>query len=128
MLIQNVLSFEDFNNYLKTYKFIIVNISAPWCKPCMTLKPQLEKFINVLDESEFIYLKIDMSVFEEDNDLQNFFIIKKIPYFACIKEGSILNSFVNADFGYVTQVLFNFIKENKNILEEDKEFNKDIDI
>jgi thiol-disulfide isomerase/thioredoxin len=119
MLIQNISSYEDFINYLKNYKNIIVNISAPWCKPCMLLKPQLEKFISVVDNNNFIYLKIDHSVYEEESEFQKFFEVKKIPYFAYINNEVIIESFVNGDFPFVSKKIFDYTK--------DTEFNNNLD-
>jgi thiol-disulfide isomerase/thioredoxin len=125
MLIQNVVSYEDFSNYMKNYKYVIVNISASWCKPCVAIKPKIEKFVSVIDESDYIYLKIDNSVYEEDSDFDNFFALKKIPYFAFIKDNSMIDSFVNGDFDFVSQKIMLFIKverelEKKNYSQLDK--------
>jgi thiol-disulfide isomerase/thioredoxin len=125
MLIQNVISYKDFSNYMKNYKYVIVNISAPWCKPCVAIKPKIEKFVSVIDESEYIYLKIDNSIYEEDPDFDNFFELKKIPYFAFIKDNLMIDSFVNGDFDFVSQKIMLFIKneremEKKNYSQLDK--------
>ena len=115
MLIQNVISYEDFSNYMKNYKYVIVNISAPWCKPCVAIKPKIEKFVSVIDESEYIYLKIDNSIYEEDPDFDNFFELKKIPYFAFIKDNLMIDSFVNGDFDFVSQKIMLFIKNEREL-------------
>jgi thiol-disulfide isomerase/thioredoxin len=125
MLIQNVISYEDFSNYMKNYKYVIVNISAPWCKPCVAIKPKIEKFVSVIDESDYIYLKIDNSIYDEDSDFDKFFGLKKIPYFAFIKDNLNVDSFVNGDFDFVSQKIMLFIKaerelEKKNYSQLDK--------
>lgn len=116
MLIQNITSYDDFNHYLKNYKYIIVNISAKWCKPCIALKPQLEKFVTVINEIDFIYLKLDNTIYEHEQDFEHFFNLKKIPYFSFIKDSNIVNSFVDSDFKNVSKKIFDFImieKENE---------------
>lgn len=113
MLIQNVISYEDFSNYMKNYKYVIVNISASWCKPCVAIKPRIEKFVSVIEESEYIYLKIDNSVYEEDPNFDIFFGLKKIPYFAFIKDNSMVDSFVNGDFDFVSKKIILFIKSER---------------
>ena len=115
MLIQNVVSYEDFSNYMKYYKYVIVNISASWCKPCVAIKLKIEKFVSVIDESEYIYLKIDNSIYDEDSDFDNYFGLKKIPYFAFIKDNSIIDSFVNGDFDFVSQKIMLFIKAEREL-------------
>jgi thiol-disulfide isomerase/thioredoxin len=118
MLIQNIISFEQFKEYIENYKYIIVNISAQWCKPCIAIKPHIEKFISVIDESEYIYLKIDNSIYDEDTEFGDFFHLDKIPYFAFIKNGVIIDNFISGDFNIVSQRLFNNITNERN---EDKE-------
>lgn len=117
MLIQNIISYEDFSNYIKNYKYVIVNIGASWCKPCIAIKPKIEKFVSVIDESDYIYLKIDNSVYEEDSEFDNFFSLKKIPYFAFIRDGNNIESFVNGDFDFVSQKIMLFI-QNQRVLEK----------
>ena len=117
MLIQNIISYEQFKDYIYKYKYIIVNIGATWCKPCNAIKPQMDKFLYVIDEKEYIYLKIDNSIFDEDIEFDHFFHLDKIPYFGFIKEGIIIDNFISGDFHFVSKRLFdNIIKER----EEDK--------
>jgi thiol-disulfide isomerase/thioredoxin len=117
MLIQNILSFNDFTNYIKKYKYIIINISSTWCKPCIELKPSLEKFIYVIDEHEYIYLKLDNSIYDEDPEFERYFNLVKFPYFAFIKNEIIIDSFISSDFTIVSKRLFENISVQK---EEEK--------
>jgi len=121
MLIQNIISFEQFKEYTDKYKYIIVNISASWCKPCISIKPQIEKFISVIDEMDYIYLKIDNSIFDENIEFENFFHLDKIPYFAFIKNGTITDNFVSGDFNIVSKRLFDKITNERN--EDRKQYN-----
>ena len=120
MLIQNILSYDDFNNYMEKYKCIIVNISAIWCKPCNVIKPDIEKFISVIDEVDMIYLKLDESIYSEDDRFQTFFEMSKIPYFAFIKESIIIDKFVSGDFNIVSKRLFTNISREKNSFQDFK--------
>ena len=123
MIIHTVLSYEDFEKITKTYSYAIVNISATWCKPCITIKPLIEKFISVIDEPYFIYIKIDYSIYEEDERFVSLFSCTKIPYFGIIEYNVEINkhirieSFVSNDFTYVSKKIFDFIhslkKENQ---------------
>jgi len=108
MLIQNILSFDDFKTYLDNYKGVIINISAEWCKPCAIIKPQIEKFISVIENSDVIYLKLDNSIYDEDYRFDSFFNLKKIPYFAFISQNQIIESFISADFMYVSKKIHGF--------------------
>jgi len=114
MLIQNILSYEDFKSYLERYKNIIVNISANWCKPCMAIKPQIEKFVTVIDNSQIIYLKLDNAIYDEFPEFNTYFNIKKIPYFALISEGKIIDSFNSGDFIYVSKKIHDFQSNNSD--------------
>lgn len=120
MLIQHIMSYEDFLNYLHKYKYIIVNISATWCKPCMAIKPQIEKFVTVINEVDYIYLKLDNSIYDEDIKFNHFFNLKKLPYFSFIKNGALVQSFASGDFPIVSKKIFDYItKEN---IDEKKDF------
>jgi len=120
MLIQNIMSYEDFKSYLLKYKYIIVNISAVWCKPCMSLKPQIEKFVSVIDNSDYIYLKLDNAIYDEESEFNSFFNLKKIPYFACIKDGKITDAFVSSELPFVSKKIFDFISKER--IEETKKY------
>jgi len=125
MLIQNIISFEQFKDYINNYKYIIVNIGATWCKPCIVIKPQIEKFISVIDEMDYIYLKIDNLIFDEDIEFQIFFKLDKIPYFGFIKNGTIIDNFVSGDFNIVSKRLFDKITYERE--EDKKQYNLIID-
>ena len=107
------MSYEDFKNYLLKYKYIIINISAVWCKPCMLLKPKIEKFVSVIDNSDYIYLKLDNAIYDEESEFNTFFNFKKIPYFACIKDSKIIDSFVSGDFPFVSKKIFDFVSKER---------------
>jgi thiol-disulfide isomerase/thioredoxin len=85
MHIKSINSYDDFQTEINSKQNIIVNISATWCKPCVALKPSLEKYIKVINENDFIYLKIDHSIYETDDRFDMYFKMKKIPYFIFIE-------------------------------------------
>ncbi len=58
-------------------KYVIINISAPWCKPCKEIKPKLEKFLTVIDKNDFIYLKIDHELYSSDYNFESLFNVSK---------------------------------------------------
>lgn len=114
MLIQNILSFEDFNNYLDKNKYIILNVGANWCKPCVALKPQLEKFVNVIDKFEFIYLKLDYGIFEEEQEeFSKILNINKIPLTIFIVNRNVEESIISSDFSIVSKKIFEFTNKYK---------------
>jgi thiol-disulfide isomerase/thioredoxin len=129
MLIQNVLSYEDFTHYLENYKYIFINVYATWCKPCKEIKPLIEKFVSVINKSEYIYLKIDTTVLEENIDFSNYFKINKIPYFAFIQDKKTQESFESPDFMIVSKKIHEIInnkdKEEKDQLSENFKIDND---
>jgi thiol-disulfide isomerase/thioredoxin len=98
MKIEIVNSFDDLVNYLNSYKYVIINISAPWCKPCKDIKPKIEKFLTVIDKNDFIYLKIDYDLYASDMNFESLFNVSKIPYFCIMKNKLIQFSMVSGDF------------------------------
>jgi thiol-disulfide isomerase/thioredoxin len=113
MKIQVINSYEDFEECLGKYNYIIVNISASWCKPCVAIKPMIEKFIKVINEDDFIYLKIDHDVYETDNNFHKMFHMKKIPYFSMFLNKNLKDSIVSGDFLQVSKRIYDFIKQIK---------------
>ena len=114
MIIEKLICYEQLIEYIDKYQKIIINISAPWCKPCLAIKPQIEKFISVIDTPEIIYLKIDYDSYQEDNNLESIFNVKKIPYFAFLEENKVKDSFISSDFSFVSKKIFNFIHNPEN--------------
>ena len=85
MKIETINNYEELEEYMKNYKFLIINISAPWCKPCKEIKPSIEKFVSVIHKKDFIYLKIDYDIYISCENFEFLFKVNKIPYF-CIME------------------------------------------
>jgi thiol-disulfide isomerase/thioredoxin len=121
MLIKKIKTYEELQTNINSYKYIILNISAVWCAPCMKLKPNLEKFIAVIDEPEYIYLKLDEEDYSDDKDFEKLFHLQKIPYFAILKDGFVVNSFVSGDFDFVSKKIYEYIKR-ADITEKDDNY------
>jgi thiol-disulfide isomerase/thioredoxin len=127
MKIENVSSFENLVKYLDSYKYVIINISAPWCKPCKEIKPKIEKFISVIDKNGFIYLKIEHDLYASDERFESLFNVSKIPYFGIIKDKIIQFSMVSGDFIDVSANLHRVItlleaQEKQNFTIKDDNF------
>lgn len=109
MKIENINSFDELVKYLNFYKYVIINISAPWCKPCKEIKPKIEKFLTVIDKNDFIYLKIDHDLYSSDTNFESLFNVSKIPYFCIMKNKIIQFSMVSGDFLEVSSNLHRII-------------------
>ena len=96
---------DKINEYLNKYK--ISNTDCQINEYCENFFKKVLNFQHV--ES------IDNSVYEEDSDFDNFFALKKIPYFAFIKDNSLVDSFVNGDFDFVSQKIMLFIKNEREL-------------
>jgi thiol-disulfide isomerase/thioredoxin len=128
MHIKSINSYDDFQTEINSKQNIIVNISATWCKPCIALKPYLEKYIKVINENDFIYLKIDHSIYETDDRFDMYFKMKKIPYFIFIENKKIKDSIISGDFTIVSKKIFNYIKNIKGKIHiDEEEFEKNDD-
>lgn len=123
MIVANLKSYDQLIEYIDKYKKIIINISAPWCKPCLAIKPQIEKFVSVIDIPEIIYLKIDYESYQEDNNLESIFNVKKIPYFAFLENNMVKDSFVSGDFSFVSKKIFNYVHNPENKINNANESN-----
>lgn len=128
MKIQNITSYEEFKMILETYKYIIVNISATWCKPCQHIKPYMDKYMSAIDENNYIYIKIDDIVYESNILFHKLFHMKQIPYFGMIHNKILVDNIVSGDFIQVSMKIFNFIKntKDKNMEADNKDTKNDI--
>ena len=70
MIIQKIYSYNEFLEYIEKYNHVIIHISASWCKPCISIKPKIENFINSIDKNDCIYLMVDYDVYNEFEELQ----------------------------------------------------------
>jgi len=123
MLIKSIHTYDEFQKELNEKNNIIFNISASWCKPCVALKPLLEKYIKVINEEDFVYIKIDHSIYEMDDRFDNYFKMKKIPYFVFVENKKINDSIVSGDFNVVSKKIFNYIKGIKGKIQIEDENN-----
>ena len=71
---------------------VLVDIWAPWCEPCKSLKPILEKLVNEY-QGKFILAKLNS---EEHQDLAQQFGVRSIPTVKAIYRGKLLNEFSGA--------------------------------
>lgn len=102
--------FNDFNN-----EFIIINITAIWCKPCIKIKENVITFINNINKTNAIFLRIDYNLIEDDENFMNFFDISKIPYFYIYKNKSKVKEFQNNEIEYIKNEINKELFKNDNM-------------
>ncbi|XP_069840384.1 protein disulfide-isomerase A2 [Dendropsophus ebraccatus] len=73
-----VLHKKNFDNALRTYKYLLVEFYAPWCGHCKELAPKYSKAAETLKEktSEARLAKVDAT---EEKDLSDEFDVKGYP-------------------------------------------------
>lgn len=77
---------SDFQDILKNNKKILLDFYAPWCAPCKTLAPVMEK---VAEENPDVLIgKINV---DEEPELVTEFCVSGIPFLVVIKNGEIVS-------------------------------------
>ena len=71
---------------------VLVDLWAPWCGPCRTLGPILEK-LETAYEGRFKLVKINT---EDEQDLAAAFGVRSIPMVVLLKDGQPVDGFVGA--------------------------------
>jgi len=115
MKLEIVRSFNDLVAYLDKYRYAIVNISANWCKPCKEIKPNIEKFVSVINNDKFVYLKIDYDIYESDDNFDKIFSTTGIPYFGIIKDNLLVHAVTSGDFVRVSTMIHQYIQHEEEV-------------
>ena len=107
MKVIEINTYQEYIKFINDNNHIILNVSAKWCKPCMTIKNEIDEYMkNVnINIKNFIFGKIDFDIIYEDDEFNNYLTIKKIPYFCIIKNKNIENEIVS----HKIKEIFDFI-------------------
>ena len=69
--------------------YVIIKFTASWCKPCMRIKDQVEKWFTALPK-EFVCVELDV---DENDDIYSFLrkykIVSGIPAILAYKKGNV---------------------------------------
>jgi putative thioredoxin len=71
---------------------VLVDFWAPWCGPCKTLGPILEKLAGEFNGG-FLLAKVDV---DKEQQLAGYFQIKSVPTVMLVKDGQIVDGFPGA--------------------------------
>lgn len=66
----------------------IIKFGAEWCGPCKAMKPQIEKFKQMINESDVEVLDIDVDS-EENADMAREYGVRSIPFTVFLKDGKV---------------------------------------
>ncbi len=101
---------------------VLVDLWAPWCGPCRTLGPILEK-LETAYEGRFKLVKINT---EDEQDLAAAFGVRSIPMVVLLKDGQPVDGFVGAlPEGQIRQFLDRHVPEAQEPVEEQAEAPED---
>src|SRR4051794_31363944 len=93
---------------------VVVDLWAPWCGPCRTIGPILEKVTDATN-GEVVLVKVNV---DENPGVSQAFQVKSIPAVYALKDGQVVDGFVGA---YPEQVIEQFVatlrpSEEENLL------------
>jgi putative thioredoxin len=73
-------------------KVVVVDLWAPWCGPCQTLGPIIER---VVDETagQVVLAKVDI---DQNPGIQQAFCVQSIPAVFALKDGQVVDGFMGA--------------------------------
>ncbi len=78
---------------------VVVDLWAPWCGPCRTLGPILEKVIDATD-GQVLLVKVNT---DENPAISQAFQVQSIPAVYAIKDGAVVDGFMGAYPEHVVQ-------------------------
>ena len=70
---------------------VVIDLWAPWCGPCRTLGPIIEKIVDATDNVELVKVNID-----ENPGVANAFRVQSIPAVFAIKDKQVVDGFIGA--------------------------------
>jgi len=75
---------KEFEKHKQKNKFVLLDFTAAWCRPCQGIAPLLEE---IKDEyKDVLFLKVDVDKFQELCDDYN---VSSMPTFILLEEGEI---------------------------------------
>jgi thiol-disulfide isomerase/thioredoxin len=109
MKVIEINTLQEYINLINDNNNIILNVSATWCKPCMTIKNEIDIYMKNVNIPNYIFGKINFDIINEDEEFNHFMKIQKIPYFCIIKNKYIENEIISSKIKEITDFIDNNI-------------------
>src|SRR5687768_986063 len=71
---------------------VVVDLWAPWCGPCQTLGPILEKVVDETD-GKVVLVKVNI---DENPEISQAFRVQSIPAVYALRDGQVVDGFMGA--------------------------------
>ncbi|CAI2184728.1 9676_t:CDS:2 [Funneliformis geosporum] len=87
MVVIEIKTKDEFDNYISQGKLILVDFYAVWCGPCKMISPKVEALSNDAEYSGVVFLKVDV----DNGNLQKLsqdYEISAMPTFIFFKDAS----------------------------------------
>ncbi len=110
---------DELDIFMNDHKFIIIQVSADWCKPCKTITPLVNEYIQKLEcDKTFLFLKCDFDTMNECESFMETYHIQKIPHFIFIEYGVMTKSYTGANMDILQKEISDFVRKNQPISKE----------
>lgn len=113
--ITNINTNNDLEKVMVIYEKIVLKFSANWCNPCRLVKQPLIDYMNASYDDKTALIEIDVDEFE---NIDEYFEIKKIPYFIFYKKGNKLYDFSAGNIKEIIDKMETYIKIEFKITED----------
>lgn len=102
MSIQFVKSTTDFDNYLKSNKYLMANFTASWCGPCQAIKPVIDQLYSSGKYDKIEICRVDL---DAQKELASKYQVTAVPTFIYFESGKEISRIRGADVNGVTNAL-----------------------
>ena len=70
MKVIEINSFQEYISFINDNIHIILNVSATWCKPCMNIKNEIDKYIKNVNITNYVFGKINFDIINENEEFK----------------------------------------------------------